>query len=256
MPQKREFPSDEKLILSKAEDAVRMCLKQRTVKSVGFLTPAERSAIMTNLREEADVKTFFAGGYEDAERTIFMCCPDFMDTDDVLPPIVPVEITGSGIDALSHRDFLGSVLGLGIKREVIGDILPMEDRCVMFVHENIYEYISANLERIGKYRVNVRALDLSENITPSREVKEIFGTVASPRLDAVLSLALGISRANAAELIKAGRVFVNWKIALKTDFELKAEDMISARGFGRIKVAEVGGLSRKGRFKINLERYL
>lgn len=256
MPSRQELSADEKLILSKAEDAVKMCSKQRREKFVGFLSPAQRSVIMTNLKGEADVGTFFAGGYDDAERTVFMCVPDFFDEDDVSLPFVPVQITGYGIEKLSHRDFLGSVLGLGIKREVIGDILPMRDRCIIFVMESIYEYISANLEKIGKYRVNVQRLDNSEEVVPKREVKEIFGTVASMRLDAVLSLALGVSRANAVSLIRAGKAFVNWRLTERIDFEVKQGDVLSVRGYGRIKLKEVGGLSGKGRYKITLERYL
>jgi len=243
---------------------------------LGFLTPAERGLLERVLPKSSDVCCTFWGGFDDAERTMLVCYPDFMETnlsreerdssfqkEPLLghnvaseTPVSVLRISGREIARLNHRDFLGSVLGLGIKREKIGDILVGDERCFMFVSTDIAEYICDNLSKIGNAGVRVELAEIEEVELPLRSVEEIVGTVANVRLDAVLGVALKVSRSRAAELISAGVVVVNWEIATSVAKLVSSGDVFSVKGFGRFRLSEIGGLSKKGRQYVTIEKYL
>lgn len=246
---------EDKLLVSRARDALEISEKRFMVKSVGFLNLHQKRLIEQCVPAPPDMETEFYGGYVEAERTLFLCHPQYCEP--CYGDLVTVfEITGRELDDLSHRDYLGSVLSLGIVRENIGDILCLDGRTYLYVRTEIAEYIEQNLKKIGNRGVRLKRCELGEVQIPEKETREVSGTVASLRLDSVLSLALGLARGKTAELIRSGRVSLNWEPTESVSAELKAGDMISVRGFGRIKLARVGGLSRKGRLGISVERYI
>ena len=251
-----ELKSEDKLLLSRANDCVERARSRYAFSALGFLSPAERTLIERSLPRLGDVNYMFWGGYDTVERTMFVCFPDYMEFNSENAQISALEITGREISRLSHRDFLGSALALGIKREKIGDILAAEDRCLMFAASDIAEYIRENLTKIGNAGVAVAFADFGAVEPPERNVSEISGTVASLRLDAVLSVALKVSRSAAAELIAGGLVHVNWELALQTTRLIVAGDIFSVKGFGRFRLGTIGSLSKKGRHHIVVEKYL
>lgn len=248
---------DDKLIVSKVFDAVRSAERQYTEKTIGFLDPHQVRVASAEIAGEIppDLKTEFFGGYEEAERCMFICCPEYIEPDyDSL--ISVLEITGRNIADLSHRDYLGSLMGLGIKRENIGDILPFDDKCLVFVRPEMAGYIIDNLTKIGRHGISIRSVVLSNTSIPKKKTQFMRETVSSLRLDCVVSAALNISRSKAAELIKAERVNLNFETAKSVSCIVCEGDLISVRSFGRFKLTEICGITRKGRNSIIIEKYI
>lgn len=251
-----DFEAD-KLLISRAEDTIELSEKHCCLKFLGFLTPDERSIIEHSVLIPYDIICGFFGGYDYAERTIFTARPDFLkeiSDDDI--PIKVIEITGRDISNLSHRDYLGSILGLGIKREKVGDIIVLEDKGMVFVLSDIAEYILNNLTKIGRVGIKARIKEICEAETPPPKFKEVNGTVSSLRLDCILSLALSVSRSIANNLISGKKVFVNWRLEIRSDFILDTGDMISVRGFGRFRIKSLNDFSRKNRQHITIEKFV
>lgn len=248
---------DEKILLAKAADTVSLCEKQYIVKTLGFLTPAEAAIIKRNLPKiqgAANVRLEFYGGYSDAERNIFAALPEYFEDDDLRELISVLEISGRDTETLSHRDFLGSLLGLGLRREKIGDILRFPDKALVFVLSDIADYITSNLDKVGRRGVKIRRLNTGELEIPSRGFEEIRTTVAALRIDCIVAAALKTSRTVAVEAIKAKKVSVNWLECDSVSVQLKPGDIFSVRGAGRFKLSEQVNETKKGRLGICIEK--
>lgn len=246
---------EDKLLLSRANDALRIAEDKYVLKTLGFLNPAQRMYIKENLYVPKDMVVEFEGGYCDAERTVMVCRPEFLEVegDQYLSVI---ECSGKYIQNLSHRDYLGSLMGLGLTRESIGDILVMEDKTLIFTKPENADYIIQNLTKIGRVGIDIKRCLLAETVVPPKKTIEVSGTVASLRLDSVLAVGTRLARGKAVELIKAGQVAVNWKIAQETDQQVKEGDIFSIRGYGRMTLLKIGCLSNKGRYHITIARYM
>lgn len=245
---------EDKLILSRAEDALKIADREYSVRTVGFLNPHQRSLILKNIYPSVDIKTTFEGGYPDAERTMFICLPEYAEYE-ISEILKVIKISGRDAQSLTHRDYLGSLMGLGITRENIGDILVSETGAFVFVKAEIADYIINNLDKIGRHGVKTELCECSSAEIPQPKLREIKGTVSSLRLDAVLSFAAGISRGRAVELIGHGLVSLNWEVAESVSLKLCEGDLISVRGIGRMRIVSVGGLTRKGRIGITALRF-
>lgn len=192
------------------------------------------------------------GGYDECERVKLGFFPEFTVADSSLFPVTPVEISYNSdfSRTLTHRDFLGSILGLGITREKTGDIIIEESRAIAFVDSDIADYIAVNLERVAHTKVRVKILN---HFTPvKKEALEKRLTVASLRLDALLSGALNISRGKAADLIKGEKAFINWKKVISVSHSVNEKDVVTLRGVGRVKINEIMGTTKKDRILINV----
>lgn len=246
----------EKLLLAKAEDTVKLSEKYCSVRHTDFLTPAEAMFIKEKNILGYDSKQMFFGGYEDAERVMFISYPDFLEEcplDEIISAIV---ITGRDIGSLSHRDFLGSIMGLGIKREKIGDIIVLEDKAVVFSSSDIARYINDNLTKIGNCGINTEIKEVEKITVPDKKTETLSGTVQSIRLDSVLSVALKTSRSKVVQLIQSEKVQVNWKIIADASYQMKKEDVFSVRGFGRFNLSSINGTTKKGRISITVQKYI
>ena len=158
--------------------------------------------------------------------------------------------------SLSHRDFLGSILGLGLDREKVGDLLVGEGECHILALEDVADFLILHLEQAGRVRLKTAPLPLHQLTPPAVNVKAIRDTVNSLRLDAVAASGFSLSRGKAADLISSGKMQLNHRECLKPDRPVAEGDVISCRGLGKCVLKEVGGPSRKGRIMIGLERYV
>lgn len=244
---------EDKLLIRKALDTLSLSEKYSTLRATGFLDPKEQSEIKKDMPRSAGIISQFYGGYPDAERNMFVCCPDWEEDPEY--PIAILKVTGRDTAKLTHRDYLGSVLGLGLKREKIGDILVGEET-YLFVSEDIKEYICENLTKIGSVGVSVSMVETADFILPTPKFKEIVGSVASFRLDVILALALSESRSKIQKLIEAERVQVNYEVAVSPSKTLSPGDKISVRGYGKMLFENIGGNSKKGRPFITIKRYI
>ncbi len=252
MPQKDET----KLLLSKAQDTIDICENKYMVKSVGFLTPSERVFLQKSLKKPYSAKTMFFGGYDEAERTLFIAFPEYVSEEEAKEELCALCVTARNLGEMSHRDFLGSLMGLGIKREMVGDIVLSEDRCIIFVRSEIKDYILTNLEKIGRDGILVSLCENYENLIPKKKTEEIRGTVSSVRLDSVLATALKTSRSKAVSLILGKVVSVNWEETENVSKTLSEGDIISVKGKGRFKLSHLNGQTKKGRDSIVIEKYV
>lgn len=191
------------------------------------------------------------GGTEDSERQMVAFIDEYDEADF---PIGAVRVSSPMLKNLSHRDFLGSVLGLGIKREKCGDIIILSDVCYIILHRDIVSFVASELTKVGRVGVKCTECELSDIILPPKSFTPISGTVASLRLDAIVSHFAGKGRSQASELIGAGFVFVNGVLCEKNDVHLKDGDTLSVRGHGKATL-EVGGKSKKDRIFITLHKY-
>ena len=244
---------EEKMLITRAEDTVVLCEKQNCIKFMGFLTPADAETVRRNMPRSA-IQTVFSGGYPCAERTLFVALPDYLEEDAALDLISVVEVTGRDIGELKHPDYLGSLLGLGIKREKIGDILVCEDKALVFVVENIADYIIDNLDKIGRKGVKLRKVLPSEVEIPQRKTEMISATVAALRLDSIVAAAIRTSRSAALSVIAEGRVFLNWTLQSSPSAKVKPGDVFSVRGKGRFRLSEEINETKKGRLGVCIEK--
>lgn len=222
-----------------------------------FLDPAEAVAARA-AASRAGANAMLWGGHEDAERRVAA----FYAGEAPEPsewPIRPLRIEWNGKFACpGHRDLLGAVMHLGIERETTGDIAMGEYRgaacAYLFALEEIADYVTASLERAGRAALKVSAAGETPALTPPRG-DALRLTVQQERLDAVLAAALNLSRSEAQRLVSAGLVKLNHAPCLRADARLSAGDMISVRGFGRLKVVALRGETRRGRLVMEAFRY-
>lgn len=157
-------------------------------------------------------------------------------------------------DDLSHRDFLGALMNLGIKREMLGDIFVKENRACVFCKDSIADYIIENLTRIKRTTVKVsKTADIEDITAPVLEEKTI--QVSSIRVDAVVSKVYNLSRNSAIELFQAGLVFINGRECTENAKSLKPNDIVSVRRYGKFEYSDELNLSKKGKINCKVRIY-
>ena len=245
-----------------AEQAVRLVdMAEQAVRSQkfrlsGFLDPYGAEIAETIAANYDGLKVEFNGGYEGAERQrALFVHEEFMGTP--FYDIVVVRANWNGqFYHLSHRDVLGALMGLGIDREQIGDLLMGADFVRILADKKMAEFLLANCIQLGAAKVSC-AMDSLENIAPKEErCKEISATVASLRVDSIAAAGFGSSRSRAASDIAADKLKLNWQSVRSASQTVKEGDILSMRGRGRLEVAEVRGKTKKGRTGVLLRRYL
>ena len=190
------------------------------------------------LNSETDLKYKVDGGYQNAERQLIYIFPYYMEEDDIESNLKVIQIEGNfKFKSISHRDYLGALLNLGIKREKIGDIIIHDNFCQVVVSEDICDFIIINLEKVSKNKVKVKEITVKDIIESEQNFKEISFTVSSLRLDSVIGGVYNLSRSESLKLIKGEKVHVDY------------EKIISVRGHGRA-IIEIGDMTKKGRIKI------
>lgn len=224
--------------------------------STPFLSAAQQEATARLIAAAGSPRHLWSGGYGDAERKVCAFLPDWQEEDDWEPPFTALRCRWQSGEKLSHRDFLGAILGQGVDREKVGDLLVGQGVCDILVFREIAPYLRQNLTEAGRARLKVAEIDLSEIAPPEKQVKVIHDTVSSPRLDAVMAAGFAIGRSKAAGLISTGKVELNHRPCVKPDRTVNEGDTLTCRGLGKCVLKEVNGLSKKGRTILVLERYL
>lgn len=239
----------------KLVDFAAQALKNQKYKLSGFLTPFEQNMAETIANSLGNLKVEFDGGFVGAERQrAAFCHEDFEGTPVFEISAIKAEWNGE-FARLSHGDILGSIMSLGVDREFIGDIIATKNFARIVVDKKIDDYFTANLTKIGNTAVKTSADEL-ENILPKEErVKEIKATVASLRVDSIAAAGFGMSRSKAATEISAEKVKLNWQTVKNSSQSIKAGDILSMRGRGRLEVAEIRGQTKKGRIGVLLKRF-
>ncbi|PLT30243.1 YlmH family RNA-binding protein [Peribacillus deserti] len=224
-------------------------------KLTDFLDPREVNILHSIIGQDEDVKVYTFGGNENAERKRALLCPSYFTPADVDFHISLFEVVyPKKFVAIEHRQVLGSLMSLGLKREKFGDVLIDEDTVQFLAAEEIESYLTANLEKIGRSSITLRKIPFSDIIVLKDSWEELSVTVSSMRLDALVSSLTKLSRQKAQMLIEQSKVKVNWKPAEQSAFELKEGDVISARGFGRFKIMMIEGRTKKEKWRVTAGR--
>jgi len=250
--------AEDRLLLARALDKLELAQNRGVPACTPFLSPGEQETVRDLIRACGHPRHLFYGGYDDAERRVCAFLPDWQEEDDFLaaPPLRALRASFRDEGKLTHRDFLGSILGLGLDREKVGDLLVGPASCDILVWEDVADFLLMNLDSAGRTRLKVEAVPLSDLRAPEVKVKLVRDTVATLRLDAVASCGFSISRGRAAELIASGKVLLNHRECTKPDRLMAEGDVFSCRGLGKCTLSKVGGASKKGRTMIEVERLL
>ncbi len=242
--------SDKIMLMRQLLDKIENVSLNHSIENTDFLDPYE-IYLSKSILNRFHLGYCEDGGITDAERKIIQIFPDYYDSSSIGSSIKALKVRGH-ISGLSHKDFLGALLNLGIKRSKVGDILLYEDYSALVVKSEISDFILLNLEKIGNKNISLEEMDLENLTTPNLKYKDMDEFIASTRLDIVISSAYNLSRIESSKLIKSGRVKVNWKEINKPSIELEKGDVISTRGYGRAILYSLEGLSKKGRIKATI----
>ncbi|MEG2421628.1 MAG: YlmH/Sll1252 family protein [Oscillospiraceae bacterium] len=249
---------ESRLLLGRVLDKLDGARNRSVPGTTGFLSAAQQSLVTGVLAAVGHPPHVFCGGYEGAERAICVFLPDWMGEEDVSPEdyLAALRCKMPRDAELSHRDYLGSLMGLGLVREKIGDILVTETGCDLVVLREVSPILRAQLDTVGRYRCGLEPLELTELVPQTTEVKLVRDTFHSLRCDAVAAAGFGLPRVKAASLISGGKLEVNHAPCDKPDRILAEGDTLTCRGLGKCVLARVTGQSKKGRIMVEMERYI
>lgn len=248
---------EDKLLLAKLWDKVQAGIRKNIPSSTPFLSPRELEMAKFLFGEEDGIIYF--GGYQEAERKMVVFLPDYLEEDHLLDPDSPIVCLRASFyqgDTPSHRDFLGALMGSGISRESVGDICVGKGSCDFFVTAQIAPYILQNFTGAGRVKVHLDQIPLGEATIPEPETKEIRDTLASLRLDSVISSGFRIGRSLAVQHIHAGRAAIDGLPCEKPDKTVEEGAKISVRGLGKIRLTAINGKTKKDRISVVIHRYV
>jgi len=248
----QHFRKEEEPFIEKVNDWIFEVNDYYTPKLLGFLNPRERF-IVASLVRQAGLEVYTYGAFENAERQRVIIAPDYFT-----PTTEDFQITVSAIQypekfaTIEHRDVLGSMMALGVDRAQFGDIILDGSTIQVAYTKEMDEYIRFTWTEVGKTSIYLEEVEKAHYLSNQDEWQMALNIVSSLRLDVVVSSMLNISRTNAAKLIKGERVKVNWKKEPNVASELQSMDMISIRGYGRFKVFDIEGRTRKDKIRLNI----
>lgn len=221
---------------------------------LGFLNESEISFVINKLKKEPNITYKFFGGYDNSERNMLGVIRGNSDIEDYYYPITGLKFEYKKEYNLTHRDFLGSIMGLGLRRDTIGDIVVGSGETVIFVKDEIKDYIVQQMQKVGNVGVVISEWD-GIYLPKGTQFEIINCTVSSARLDCVVSSVVPLSREKSATMIKQGMVFVNSSEIQSVNHIVKAGDKISVRGKGKFIAEEFLGTTKKGRLKLTIKKY-
>lgn len=228
-----------------------------------FLREEERAFLISRLEPSIYRECYvFYGGFDGAERCVLGLFPDYLtafakENPKEYFPVSALEISLSGYRELTHRDFLGAMLSLGISRETVGDIYVSDDKTAYAaVCDTVGEFLSQELASVGRDRVSCKIIGAEALPRLERKFEELTDTVASLRLDGVVSSILSLSRDKAQRLILSGAVSVNHAEVCDKSCDVKEGDLLSIRGSGRFLLYSAGTLTKKGRIRITVRKFV
>jgi RNA-binding protein YlmH len=235
-------------------DKIEKVIKSYTVCSTDFLDPYEIRISKSILNRFPEISYKEEGLIKNSERKIILIYPDYMSFEDVKADLCPLSIKGR-FENLNHKDFLGAIMSLRIRREKIGDILIHKDETQIIIKNDIKDYLLYNLKTVGKEKVYIEEIRQEDLKLPEEVYEDKKVSLSSLRLDVVMSNSYDLSRNESLEIIKLNKVKVNWQPISKSFFEVKEGDLISVRGYGRSKIISLDGINKKNKFRATVRIY-
>lgn len=243
---------EEEATASNLYDKVSLAAKSRaTVYTKEFYTPSVWNKV-NELSNTLGVAVYCDGVFEEAERRMIA----FYSEGDVYMPLKAICITNkSKFHVLQHKDYLGAIMSLGVKREKIGDLVVEGSNCYCAVCEDIATYLINSLDMIGHCPCDVTEVT-DYSAIPGYNYSEKIVVATSLRADCLVSSVTGLSRSKCVEILKGGKVLINYNEVREKDFEVTIPSTLTIRGFGKFRVVEVVGNSGSGRLKIRLKKFV
>lgn len=263
---------EDSLFEARIEDLCRRAERRCEPCSGDFLSPGEAALAKTVLAKiRPDGLPVFFGGYEGSERTRLLILPSYMDTgvptdasfllaqypEVAQDAVAAVKIVGSGYRKLSHRDYMGSVLALGIERSVVGDIVPLDEfSAIVFCVPGMVPFFLQELTRIGNDAVRTAPFDIPKDFTVERQFQTVRDTVASARLDCIVASLANLSREKAQIAIRSDEVEVDHLPENRVDRIVGADSVVAVRRVGKFIVRSVDEQTKKGRYRLVADKYI
>ena len=250
---------EDKILFSKILDKFLFCQKNYEITFSDFLPMLKYLEFNMILQKQyIEQNILIYGGFEDAERVIIGFFPEYIEENTSYFPISMLEINYNKKYSrkLTHRDFLGAILNLGIDRCKVGDIIIDNDRVICFLYDDIAEYVNVNLEKVSSTKVNTKIIKFEDYTVEKTKFEEKNIIISSLRLDSVLSGAFNISRGKISDYIKGEKVFLNFVVQTNSAKNIKENDIITLRGLGRIKILSIVGKTKKDRIILNIGKYI
>ena len=254
---------DDKILLAQIDDKITMCENKNKIEYTDFLDLAQIELVQ-NYIEKLKIENYISyGGFDQAERKMFVIYPERFNSTVVeknlsnIVKIVRIQLPEDLKGKYTHRDYLGAVIKLGVKREKVGDIVVDNDGADIIVDKDISKFLVENLGSLTRFSKSKIAIEEIENLRPveiKKEERDII--VASLRMDNVISELARCSRNRALDIINMERVFVNFQCETKKTKQIKTGDMITIRGKGRFYIKELVGQTRSGRIIVKIEKYI
>ncbi len=247
--------SEDKLFLKRLEEYISR-VQNRSEVIVSDFWDTHQQSLAEEMLQTSGINYLLFGGFAEAERRRAVLSPDYLEIEEAYAEITALDLRGNfSYTTVSHRDYLGALLSLGVKREKFGDILVRADGAYVFLTEEIASYVLNNLPKVKGVSLSAQSIALDELIIPEGDKKEKDITCASLRLDAVTAQGFNLSRSQCAELLKSRKIQLNHREVLDGDYRVSEGDILSVRGKGRLKIEEIIGNTKKGKIRIKLIKY-
>jgi RNA-binding protein YlmH len=250
----------DEFFINRLEDMFLFADRNVSLRYTSFLDCSEVAKAENYIKSIAklypQVEYCFWGGFEGAERRILCVYNTYLELDMQDFPLSVVEFDyNSNFSKLTHRDFLGAMMSLQIKRDAIGDIVVGAGKTQVVVSNNVSSLILQEVTCIGRLGVHTSLVD-KVSLEVKQSFKSISGTVPSLRLDCVLALALNVSRSKAVQIVKSKVVAVNYIEQTSPDYTTKLNDTLTIKGYGKYILSEVSEPTKKNRLHILINKYL
>lgn len=259
--------TEDSLLLSFAGDRMLKCSNDFVLTSTFFLDIRQQSLILSKTKISDDVNALFFGGFDTAERNVLVFIPYYLEISDFDSlksylsnnpdenPLTVLRLKKDSFSSVTHRDYLGALMGLGIKREMIGDIIVTKDGADIIVMKSVAEYIKTELKSVGRATVSVSEVSFYEISDMVTNIHEETINVSSMRIDNIVSACFKLSRSESADAVLSGSIYVNSLQILKCDKKINIGDKIVYRSKGKVVLKEISGVSKKGRNFIKIDVY-
>lgn len=248
---------EDRLLLAKLWDKITAGIRKNIPANTCFLSPRELEMARYLFGDVPGLYAF--GGYADAERKMLIYLPEYLEEDalyDSDSPCVCLRVGFYQADSPSHRDFLGALMGAGIGRETVGDICVGKSQCDFFVTAEMAPHLLQSFTSAGRAKLHLSQIPLTQAQIPEPEVREIKDTLASLRLDSVISSGFCIGRSLASQYISAGKASIDGLPCEKPDKPVAQGSRVSVRGLGKIRLVQINGKTKKDRISVVIHRYV
>ena len=255
---------EDKLLISKMIDKIKLSNIKNNIQYLDFLDLREQHLLQKIINTEKLENYIFYGANDDAERKILLFYPDKLNDlvktniNSILQiKCIRIKLPKEMYGKYNHRNYLGGLIKLGIKREKIGDILVFEDGADIIVLEEIEKFLLSNLETLTRFnKAEITSISLDKIREKKINKKEVNIIVPSLRIDAVISDILKTSRRKVEELLNEGRVYLNYEEIYKATKQIKENDILTVRGKGKFEIGSTDGVTRNGRIKIKIFKFI